>query len=65
MDEAVEFFQGTFAIDAELGLTGKVCHETHRNRAFYSPYLTAQVLKRVPKYDQYPQKQQFKDSLRL
>ncbi|KAJ5161591.1 hypothetical protein N7492_006983 [Penicillium capsulatum] len=49
VDEAVEFFEGTLAIDAELGFAGKVHHETHRNRAFYSPYLTAQVLGRVPK----------------
>ncbi|KAE8152252.1 hypothetical protein BDV25DRAFT_128146 [Aspergillus avenaceus] len=48
VDQAVEFFEGTFAIDAELGFAGLVSHETHRNRVFFSPYLTAQVLKRVP-----------------
>ncbi|KAB8233576.1 hypothetical protein BDV23DRAFT_174494 [Aspergillus alliaceus] len=48
VEQAVEFFEGTLAIDAELGLTGLVSHETHRNRAFFNPYNTAQVLKRIP-----------------
>ncbi|KAH8432844.1 sugar phosphate isomerase/epimerase family protein [Aspergillus melleus] len=48
VDEAVEFFEGSLVVDAEVGLQGKVCHETHRNRAFFSPYTTAKVLKRVP-----------------
>lgn len=48
VDEAVEFYSGTFAIDAELGLTGKVSHETHRNTALFNPYSTAAVLRRVP-----------------
>ena len=50
IDQSVEFFTGTLAIDAELGLAGMVSHETHRNRAFFSPYSTAAVLKRVPRY---------------
>ncbi|CAI7615992.1 unnamed protein product [Penicillium bialowiezense] len=49
VDEAVEFYRGTLDVDAELGLAGKVCHETHRNTAFYHPESTASVLKRVPK----------------
>ncbi|OGM49405.1 hypothetical protein ABOM_003519 [Aspergillus bombycis] len=48
IDQSVEFFTGTLAVDAELGLAGMVSHETHRNRAFFSPYSTAAVLKRVP-----------------
>lgn len=51
VDEAVEFFEGSLLVDAEVGLQGKVCHETHRNRAFFSPYTTAKVLKRVPRYE--------------
>ncbi|CAG8229090.1 unnamed protein product [Penicillium salamii] len=49
VDETVEFYSGTLNVDAELGLTGKVCHETHRNTAFFSPQSTAPVLQRVPK----------------
>ncbi|CAG7917827.1 unnamed protein product [Penicillium olsonii] len=49
VDEAVQFYSGTLDVDAELGLTGKVCHETHRNTAFFSPDSTAPVLERVPK----------------
>jgi len=49
IDQSVEFFSGTFAIDAQLDYAGKVCHETHRNRALFSPYATSEVLKRVPK----------------
>ncbi|KAK1148103.1 hypothetical protein N8T08_010741 [Aspergillus melleus] len=48
VDEAVEFFEGSLVVDAEVGLQGKVCHETHRNRALFSPYTTAKVLRRVP-----------------
>ncbi|KAI0907583.1 hypothetical protein F4824DRAFT_469228 [Ustulina deusta] len=47
-DEAVYFFQRTLDIDREMGVEGMVCHETHRNRAFYTPFVTDYVLKRVP-----------------
>lgn len=49
LDESVEFYKGTLAVDAELGLEGKVCHETHRNRSLFTPYSTAYVLRHVPK----------------
>ncbi|KAK2616858.1 hypothetical protein QQS21_000236 [Conoideocrella luteorostrata] len=49
LDESIEFFNGTLAVDAELGLKGKVCHETHRNRSLFTPYSTAYILKQVPK----------------
>lgn len=49
LDESVEFHRGTLAVDAELGVTGKVCHETHRNRSLFNPYTTAHVLKSVPR----------------
>ncbi|KAF2962693.1 hypothetical protein GQX73_g10880 [Xylaria multiplex] len=47
-DEAVYFFQRTLDIDREEGVEGLVCHETHRNRALYTPYATDYVLRRVP-----------------
>ncbi|KAI0102994.1 xylose isomerase-like protein [Nemania sp. FL0031] len=47
-DEAVYFFQRTLDIDREMGFEGMVCHETHRNRAFYTPFMTDYVLQRVP-----------------
>ncbi|KAK7214423.1 hypothetical protein V2G26_002426 [Clonostachys chloroleuca] len=47
-EQSVEFFQGTLTIDAELGLSGIVCHETHRNRSLFSPYAAEFILKRVP-----------------
>ncbi|RWA15047.1 hypothetical protein EKO27_g17 [Xylaria grammica] len=47
-DEAVYFFQRTLDIDREMGFEGLVCHETHRNRAFYTPFMTDYVLQRVP-----------------
>ncbi|KAF0318588.1 hypothetical protein GQ607_014139 [Colletotrichum asianum] len=47
-DQSVEFYQGTFKIDEELGFAGKVTHETHRNRSLYHPYVAKYVLDRVP-----------------
>ncbi|KAF9872552.1 hypothetical protein CkaCkLH20_10049 [Colletotrichum karsti] len=47
-DESVEFYQGTFKIDDELGFNGRVTHETHRNRSLYHPYVAKYVLDRVP-----------------
>ncbi|KAJ3580097.1 hypothetical protein NPX13_g464 [Xylaria arbuscula] len=47
-DEAVYFYKKTLDIDREEGVEGLVCHETHRNRAFYTPYMTDYVLQRVP-----------------
>ena len=50
LDQSVEFYKATFAVDAKLGLTGKVCHETHRNRSLFNPYTTARIVKAVPEY---------------
>lgn len=50
MEESVKFFRGTLVVDAEEGLTGKVSHETHRNRSFFSPNSTAKILEQVPEY---------------
>ncbi|KAI1290999.1 xylose isomerase-like protein [Xylaria venustula] len=47
-DEAVYFYQKTLEIDREEGFEGRVSHETHRNRAFFTPYTTDYVLQRVP-----------------
>ncbi|TDZ32969.1 hypothetical protein C8035_v006123 [Colletotrichum spinosum] len=47
-DQSVEFYQGTFKIDEEFGLAGKVVHETHRNRSLFHPYIAKYVLDRVP-----------------
>ncbi|KAF2009230.1 hypothetical protein BU24DRAFT_468211 [Aaosphaeria arxii CBS 175.79] len=48
VDQSIEFFKGTLETDDELGMTGKVCHETHRNRSLFNPYTTASVLEAVP-----------------
>ncbi|KAI0442410.1 hypothetical protein F4803DRAFT_519407 [Xylaria telfairii] len=48
LGESLKFYQGTLEVDAELGLTNKVTHETHRLRSFYNPYSTAQILSQVP-----------------
>ncbi|WAO96847.1 Hypothetical protein NCS54_01453600 [Fusarium falciforme] len=47
-EQATYFFKGTIPIDKELGFEGRVCHETHRNRGLFSPYVTDYVLQRVP-----------------
>ncbi|VUC36254.1 unnamed protein product [Clonostachys rosea] len=49
LEESVEFYKATIEIDAELGLTGKVVHETHRNRSLFTPYATAHIIREVPK----------------
>ncbi|KAJ4128209.1 hypothetical protein NW768_008496 [Fusarium equiseti] len=49
LNDSVYFYQKTLKIDEELGLTGLVSHETHRNRSLYSPYAAKYILKRVPK----------------
>ncbi|KAK8870139.1 hypothetical protein IAR55_000709 [Kwoniella newhampshirensis] len=48
VEESIEFYKGTLVVDAELGLAGMVCHETHRNRSCYHPLPTAQILRQVP-----------------
>ncbi|KAJ3459847.1 hypothetical protein MRS44_015920 [Fusarium solani] len=47
-EQAAYFFERTLPIDKELGFEGRVCHETHRNRGLFSPYVTDYVLQRVP-----------------
>lgn len=47
-EQSVEFYKGTFQVESELGLTGKVSHETHRNRSLFNPYVTEYILEHVP-----------------
>ncbi|KAF4497618.1 hypothetical protein FAGAP_6194 [Fusarium agapanthi] len=42
------FYQKTIAIDKELGLTGLVSHEMHRNRSLFTPYAAKYILPKVP-----------------
>lgn len=51
LEESVQFYKATIEIDAELGLAGKVVHETHRNRSLFTPYATTHILREVPKYE--------------
>jgi hypothetical protein len=50
IEESIKFYQGTLQVDRELGLTGRVTHETHRNRSLFTPYATQRILKAVPQY---------------
>lgn len=47
-DTSVDFYHQTLLVDAQLGLKGKVAHETHRNRSFFHPFFTDRILQRVP-----------------
>lgn len=49
LDQSVEFYQGTFRIDEELGFAGRVTHETHRNRSLFTPFAAKYILEKVPK----------------
>ncbi|KAJ6007857.1 hypothetical protein N7540_011833 [Penicillium herquei] len=46
--ESIKFYRGTLEIDQELGLSGRVYHETHRNRSLFTPYTAVRILKAVP-----------------
>ncbi|KAJ5364254.1 uncharacterized protein N7496_009967 [Penicillium cataractarum] len=48
VEESIKFYQGTLQVDKELGLTGRVTHETHRNRSLFTPYATRRILEAVP-----------------
>ena len=45
-DEAMAFYREARAIAADLPVA--VCHETHRGRTFYSPWITRDILLAVP-----------------
>ncbi|KAL7940588.1 hypothetical protein V8C42DRAFT_337163 [Trichoderma barbatum] len=48
-DESVYFYRRTLEIDLEMGFEDKVCHETHRNRSLFNPYIADYVLQKVPR----------------
>ncbi|KAL4792764.1 xylose isomerase-like protein [Aspergillus venezuelensis] len=47
-DDSVAFYQKALQVEKEEGFTGRVCHETHRNRSLFTPYATDYILQRVP-----------------
>jgi hypothetical protein len=49
VEDSVAFFAETLEVDAELGMAGIVCHETHRNRSCFNPAVTADIIARVPR----------------
>lgn len=51
IEESIKFYEGTIKIDRELGVSGFVCHETHRSRSLFSPWVTRQILEAVPEYE--------------
>ncbi|KAJ5910374.1 hypothetical protein N7504_005017 [Penicillium tannophilum] len=48
IEESIKFYRGTLEVDTELGVSGRVFHETHRNRSMFTPYAAQQILKAVP-----------------
>jgi hypothetical protein len=46
LDQARRFYDGALAVERAAGVT--VCHETHRGRCFYSPWMTRDILAHVP-----------------
>ncbi|QKX57766.1 uncharacterized protein TRUGW13939_04886 [Talaromyces rugulosus] len=48
-DDSVYFYENALKIERDEGFQGRVCHETHRNRSLFNPYVTDYVLQRVPK----------------
>lgn len=51
IEESIKFYRGTLEVDTELGVSGRVFHETHRNRSMFTPYAAQQILKAVPQYE--------------
>ncbi|KAJ5105961.1 hypothetical protein NUU61_003308 [Penicillium alfredii] len=48
IDESIKFYRGTIQVDKELGVSGRVFHETHRNRSLFTPYATQRIVEAVP-----------------
>lgn len=46
LEQSLEFFRECLKIEQESGIS--VCHETHRQRVFYNPWITRDVLKALP-----------------
>ncbi|KAJ5999293.1 hypothetical protein N7451_007103 [Penicillium sp. IBT 35674x] len=51
IEESIKFYRGTLEVDREFGVSGRVYHETHRNRSMFTPYAAQQILKAVPQYE--------------
>lgn len=45
-DEQLRFFDAALRVEQEIGIP--IAHETHRGRAFFTPWQTAAVLKQLP-----------------
>ncbi|CAH1195658.1 hypothetical protein PAECIP111891_00717 [Paenibacillus allorhizoplanae] len=45
-DEQLRFFEAAIRVEQEIGIP--IAHETHRGRAFFTPWQTAAVLKQLP-----------------
>ncbi|CAN7677445.1 sugar phosphate isomerase/epimerase family protein [Paenibacillus sp. LjRoot56] len=45
-DEQLRFFEAALRVEQEIGIP--TAHETHRGRAFFTPWQTAAVLKQLP-----------------
>ncbi|QYS94238.1 hypothetical protein H0G86_001579 [Trichoderma simmonsii] len=48
IEESIKFYEGTIKIDRELGVSGFVCHETHRSRSLFNPWVTRLILEAIP-----------------
>ncbi|KAJ5261366.1 hypothetical protein N7478_011961 [Penicillium angulare] len=48
VEESIKFYRGTLDVDKEVGLAGRVYHETHRNRSLFTPYNAQRILEAVP-----------------
>ncbi|KAI2700379.1 hypothetical protein CBS147332_7990 [Penicillium roqueforti] len=47
--ESIKYFQRTIDIDEDLGVLGRVYHETHRSRSLCAPWVTQCILQAVPR----------------
>jgi hypothetical protein len=45
-DDQLRFFEAALEVEQEVGI--RIAHETHRGRAFFTPWSTSAVLKRLP-----------------
>lgn len=51
VEESIKFYRRTLDVDKELGFSGRVYHETHRNRSLFTPYNAQRILHAVPEYE--------------
>lgn len=45
-DDQLRFFEAALRVEEEIGI--RIAHETHRGRAFFTPWTTAAVLRELP-----------------